>query len=172
MQDIELPLPQNFTKYSHPWRRMPCPHPPIARRGWFAARRSAGPLLLQRGVSVSVRWCHAGEERREGGREGKSLILSPRVESSQRLRFIPKKRKEGERKEKGLQQRKEERTSRGRPEKTSKVPPESDEKTAWESQGPISQAGADCDREKGGKDSWRGLPHSMQPFRLLSRGSS
>ena len=135
--------------------------------GPLPAGRSAGP---QRGVSVSVDRPLVPRGR---ARKGKSLILSPRVESSQRLRFIPKKRKEGERKEKGLQQRKEERTSRGRPEKTSKVPPESDEKMAWESQGPISQAArADCDREKGGKDSWRGLPHSMQPFRLLSRGFS
>ena len=167
MLDIELPLPPNFTKYSHPWRRMPCPHPPIARRGWLVrcppvCRPAEGSFWVRRPLVPRGR-----------GEKGKSLILSPRVESSQRLRFIPKKRKEGGRKEKGLQQRKEERTSRGRPEKTSKVPPESDEKMAWESQGPISQAArADCDREKGGKDSWRGLPHSMQPFRLLSRGFS
>ena len=167
MQDIELPLPQNFTKYSHPWRRMPCPHPPIARRGWLVrcppvCRPAEGSFCVRRPLVPRGR----GRER--------ALFSHPEWNLPSGCGLFPRKgKRERGRKEKGLQQRKEERTSRGRPEKTSKVPPESDEKMAWESQGPISQAArAGCDREKGGKDSWRVLPHSMQPFRLLSMGFS
>ena len=104
-------------------------------------------------------------------RKGKSLILSPRVESSQRLRFIPKKRKEGERKEKGLQQRKRE-----LPEGGLRKPPKCRQRAMRKWHGnrrgrfPKQPGRIASDREKGGKDSWRGLPHSMQPFRLLSRG--
>ena len=87
---------------------MPCPHPPIARRGWLVrCPPVCRPVAAPPEGSFCVRPLVPRGRGKKGGREGKSLILSPRVESSQRLRFIPKKRKEGERKEKGLQRKRE-----------------------------------------------------------------
>ena len=94
MQDIDLPLPQNFATFSNPGGGCHVhTHQLPGEVGWFAARRSAGPwLLLQRGVSVSVRWCHAGEERREGGRE-RALFSHPEWNLPSGCGLFPRKGK-------------------------------------------------------------------------------